>query len=217
MLYKQWGGILVKKYLIEYFSHKDVLIMNVLFMIGFIWTWFTFNQWTTWVAVVAGMATYALSEYSIHRFLFHMKPPKNLTMLKLIKRLHYDHHVTPNDLKLLFLPVWYSLPLISIAFGFVLLMTGQWHLAIAFTTGLLGYLLFYEWTHYVAHRPIVPKTAWGRWMKKLHLLHHFKNENYWYGVTNPSLDLLMGTFEDEKNVDKSKTAKNLEQREREPS
>ena len=64
----------------------------------------------TWVALGMGMLTYATSEYMVHRFLFHIKTPKNPFMLKMIKRLHYDHHVDPDDLKLLFLPLWFSVP-----------------------------------------------------------------------------------------------------------
>ena len=71
---------------------------------------------------------YTLNEYMTHRFLFHLKPPKNLFLLKMLRRLHYDHHVYPDDLKLLFLPVWFSIPsftiylLISYAITKVLLL-----------------------------------------------------------------------------------------------
>ena len=60
--------------------------------------------------------------------LFHLKPPKNVFLLKMLRRLHYDHHVYPDDLKLLFLPVWFSIPsftiylLISYAITKVLLL-----------------------------------------------------------------------------------------------
>ncbi|MFB6364316.1 sterol desaturase family protein [Paenibacillus elgii] len=75
---------------------------------------------------------------------------------------------------------------------------------------LISFLLYYEWTHYVAHRPIKPITPWGRWMKKVHLWHHYKSKNYWYGVTNPLFDVMLGTFRDEQQVEKSETARNLE-------
>lgn len=75
-------------------------------------------------------------------------------------------------------------------------MTGNPGLAAGFAVGSLGLLLYYEGSHYVSHRPIAPLTPWGRWMKKYHLWHHFKNEHDWYGVTNPSMDLLFGTYRD---------------------
>ena len=58
---------------------------------------------------------------------------------------------------------------------------------------LLG-LLYYEWVHYVAHIPYRPRTPVGRWMKKYHLWHHFKNEHLWFGVTNPSMDFVWRTY-----------------------
>lgn len=73
-------------------------------------------------------------------------------------------------------------------------------------------LLMYEWKHFIAHVPIKPKTKFGRWVKKLHLLHHHKNENYWYGVSTPFVDVLFGTLKDEKEVMTSQTVKNLEHR-----
>lgn len=49
-------------------------------------------------------------------------------------------------------------------------------------------------------------------MKKVHLLHHFKNENYWFGVTNMMYDKAFGTYKEEKEAEKSETARQLEQR-----
>jgi sterol desaturase/sphingolipid hydroxylase (fatty acid hydroxylase superfamily) len=117
-----------------------------------------------------------------------------------------------DDLHLLFLPIWYSFPLVAAVAGIVYAVSGDTVFTVAFTTGVLGYLLYYEWCHYVAHRPIQPITPWGRWMKRMHLWHHFKNEQYWYGVTNPMFDMVMGTFKNERKADRSDTARDLEKR-----
>ncbi|MDP4161807.1 MAG: sterol desaturase family protein [Bacillota bacterium] len=159
-----------------------------------------------------GMIGFAISEYFTHRFVFHQKAPKNKFLLKLMKRLHYDHHKYPNDLKLLFLPLWYSLPNFL---AFAALFYAVHHDlmdTVAFGLGLMGMLLLYEWKHYIAHRPLIPGGRFGRWVKKVHLLHHFKNENYWFGVSTPFLDYAFGTFKDEKQVKTSKTVKNIEKR-----
>ena len=164
-----------------------------------------------WLTLVMGSLLYIISEYTTHRFFFHMKAPKNPLFLKFMKRIHYDHHEDPNNLKLLFLPLWYSIPQLIILIGIVTVLTGQFLLGVVVFIGAASTMLYYEWTHYIAHRPYQPKTAWGKWMKKLHLLHHFKNENYWYGVTNPSLDYLFGTMKDGNKVSKSETARKLTQ------
>lgn len=200
------------KYLKQFFLFPDIFVMSLIFLICFGFMLQHLSSLWTWVSFVLGMVGYILSEYLTHRFLFHMKPPKNAFFLKLLKRIHYDHHSDPNNLHLLFLPLWYSLPNIIVVGGIVYFITASLVITNAFITGVILFLLYYEWVHYRAHRPFQPLSPWGRWMKKIHLWHHFKNENFWYGVTNPSMDIIMGTFKDQKEVELSKTAKNLEKR-----
>jgi len=200
------------KYMKEYFSYPDILIMSCLFLISFGFMTPHLASFGTWIAFILGMVAYTVSEYSTHRFIFHMKPPKNAFLLKMLKRLHYDHHSNPNELHLLFLPLWYSVPNIVFVGAVVYFLSSSLVITNAFIAGIMLFLLFYEWKHYIAHRPFQPISPWGRWMKKVHLWHHFKNENYWYGVTNPAYDFLMGTFKDQKEVEQSQTAKNLEKR-----
>lgn len=200
----------MKVYLREYFGYNDVLLTTLLFL-GFVGlTVPNLGNVRIWGVMGLGILGYILIEYLTHRFLFHMKPPQNPTMLKFMKRIHYDHHVKPKELELLFLPVWYSFPNMAVAGGAAYWVTGNAATTFAFMTGVVGTLLYYEWTHFVAHRPIKPLTPWGRWMKKVHLWHHYKNERFWFGVTNPLFDVMMGTFKDEKEVEKSETARNLE-------
>ncbi|MFU1795209.1 sterol desaturase family protein [Paenibacillus azoreducens] len=200
------------KYAKEFFCFPDICIMCVLFLISFGFLIPNLTSIGPWIAFAFGMAAYSAAEYFTHRFLFHIKTPKNPFFLKLIKRLHYDHHVNPNNLHLLFLPVWYTLPNTAIAGAIAYFLTSSLVITNAFIAGVMIFLLFYEWKHYIAHRPVQPVSPWGRWMKKVHLWHHFKNENYWYGVTNPLYDWALGTFEDHKNVELSQTARNLEKR-----
>ncbi|QFT87795.1 Fatty acid hydroxylase superfamily protein [Bacillus sp. THAF10] len=196
----------------EFFFFPDITVLVLLIGAGVTAQILHGVSWIITGVFLFGMLTFMFSEYLTHRFLFHIKAPKNPFLLKLIKRLHYDHHTNPNDLHLLFLPLWYSLPNLSIITLLFYLIVGNLWLTLAFATGLLTMFLLYEWKHYVAHRPIKPKTRFGRWVKKTHILHHFKNENYWYGVSTPFVDVLFGTLKDEKQVSTSKTAKDLESR-----
>ncbi|WP_314588129.1 sterol desaturase family protein [Paenibacillus terrigena] len=200
------------KYVKEFFFFPDICIMCGIFLVSFGFLIPNLTSIGPWIAFVIGMVAYAAAEYFTHRFLFHMKTPKKPFYLNLIKRLHYDHHVHPNELHLLFLPLWYSLPNITIAGTIAYFISTSLAITNAFIAGVILFLLFYEWKHYIAHRPITPFSPWGRWMKKIHLWHHYKNENYWYGVTNPVLDYALGTFEDHNKVKLSQTARNLEQR-----
>lgn len=197
------------KYVKEFFSIHDIWILSSLIVVGLVSSVSQMGRWEIWLSIVIGIILYIISEYTTHRFFFHMKAPKNKWFLQFMKRIHYDHHEEPNELKLLFLPIWYSLPQLAIVVLVVTLLTGDLFLAVAVFTGTASTILYYEWTHYVAHRPYQPITVWGKYMKKLHILHHYKNENYWYGVTNPSMDYLFGTMKDGKDVSKSETAKKL--------
>lgn len=202
----------MRKYLREFGAFPDIAVMLLILIVcASLTVPHVLHLWT-WVALVMGMLTYATSEYMVHRFLFHIKTPENPFMLKMIKRLHYDHHVDPDDLKLLFLPLWFSIPGFIIYGLIVFLITGSTNLTASFATGLVAYFLYYEWKHYIAHKPIQPRTKMGKNIKKHHLLHHFKNENYWFGVTHTSFDKTLGTFKENKEVEKSPTARNLENR-----
>ncbi len=196
----------------DFFLHFDIIVMGVLFLVGIIYSIGFHLSWLTVLIFIIGLIFFMFSEYVTHRFFFHIKAPKNKLLLKFMKRIHYDHHTFPDDLKLLFLPIWYSIPNLGSLCIIYFLISKDLIQTIAFGSGLVLMLLVYEWKHYVAHKPIKPITKVGRQIKKLHILHHFKNENFWYGVSTPIFDGIFGTLKDEKEVVTSNTAKALEER-----
>lgn len=196
----------------DFFLHVDILVMAGIFLVVVAFLMTMELSLSTFLFFAIGIVAYMFSEYLTHRFLFHIKSPKNSFLLKMIKRLHYDHHKKPNDLKLLFLPIWYSAPSLSILCLLFYFVSGSISATLAFATGILFMFFVYEWKHYVSHRPLNPKTRFGKWLKKTHILHHYKNENYWYGVSTPFVDALFGTLKNEKDVETSQTAKDLEKR-----
>lgn len=159
--------------------------------------------------IVAGVALFYLNEYAWHRFVFHARPSKLGWLRRLQHRLHYDHHVDPGRLDLLFLPVWFIVPNLTITGLAAWALLGDWQWALSLILGTVLGLFHYEWVHYVAHIPYRPRTRFGRWMKKYHLWHHFKNEHYWFGVSNPLLDAVHRTYRDPEAVPRSTTAKVL--------
>jgi 4-hydroxysphinganine ceramide fatty acyl 2-hydroxylase len=146
------------------------------------------------VAILIGALLFFLTEYSTHRFLLHAPPLKNPFVLRMQHRLHYDHHVEPERLDLLFLPPWFLFPALAIFVAAYFAIARNVAVVAALVLGNLLGLLYYEWVHYVAHIPYRPRTPVGRWMKKYHLWHHFKNEHLWFGVTNPSMDFVWRTY-----------------------
>jgi len=197
------------KHLLEYLSHRSIWGVLLLLAGGLTWLWPQLGAGTVWLAIGAGALLFFITEYTTHRFLFHAKPPQNSFLLGLMKQLHYDHHEDPNDLHHLFLPIWYSLINYSVLFGITYWLFGSPVIATAVVCGGLLALLYYEWVHYAAHRPVKLFTPWAKWMKKYHLVHHYQSEHYWFGVTNPVLDIVFGTRKNRADVELSPTARNL--------
>ena len=160
------------------------------------------------VEIVLGAVLFYLSEYGMHRFAFHAPPAPLAFVRGLQRRLHYDHHVEPSRLDLLFLPPWFLAPNLAATAVLVALALGTSAVA-SVMLGVMLAILHYEWVHYVAHVPYQPRTRVGRWMKQYHLRHHFINEKEWFGVSNPSLDVAFGTFRDPKTALRSATTRKL--------
>jgi sterol desaturase/sphingolipid hydroxylase (fatty acid hydroxylase superfamily) len=158
--------------------------------------------------IVLGAVLFYLSEYGMHRFAFHAPPAPWPFVLGLQRRLHYDHHVEPSRLDLLFLPLWFLAPNLAATAVLVALVLGTPAVA-SVMLGVMLAILHYEWVHYVAHIPYQPRTRFGRWIKQYHLRHHFISEKEWFGVSNPSLDMVFGTFRDPKTARRSATTRNL--------
>ena len=160
------------------------------------------------VMVGAGALLFYLSEYGMHRFAFHSPPLSWPPARKLQHRLHYDHHVEPSRLDLLFLPIWFLVPNLAVAAGLFALAFGI-RAAASALLGMMLAILHYEWVHYVAHIPYQPRTRLGRWIKQYHLRHHFISEKHWFGVSNPALDGVFGTLRGPGAAQKSPTTRNL--------
>ncbi len=143
--------------------------------------------------ILLGALLFWATEYGTHRFLFHARPVRRAWVRALQYRLHYDHHADPARLDLLFLPPWYVVPNLAVTTGLAWLVLGTPSRALSLDLGAILALLHYEWVHYIAHIPYLPRTAFGRWMKKYHLRHHFMNEAKWFGVSHPLGDMLAGT------------------------
>jgi hypothetical protein len=158
-------------------------------------------------ALIGALAFYG-SEYVFHRFAFHAGPSRFAFVRKLQHRLHYDHHAEPDRLDLLFLPVWFLIPNLAVTALMFALAFGSAVVASAML-GVTFAILHYEWVHYVAHIPYRPRTPIGRWIKQYHLRHHFISEKFWFGVSNPALDLLGGTFRQARDVARSATTRKL--------
>src|SRR6202051_443879 len=76
------------------------------------------------VPILLGALLFYLTEYGMHRFAFHAAPLRWPFLRRLQHRLHYDHHVEPHRLGVLFLPVWFLVPNLAYAAALVALVFG---------------------------------------------------------------------------------------------
>jgi sterol desaturase/sphingolipid hydroxylase (fatty acid hydroxylase superfamily) len=144
----------------------------------------------TLVWVLAGYVFWTLTEYWLHRIVFHFEPEKGIGA-RLHWIIHGVHHDHPNDPLRLVMPPSVSVPLSALfVLGFYAVLGSPAFLP--FGAGfLIGYLA-YDMLHYHMHHHS-PRTALGRKLRELHMRHHFQNHERGYGVSAPFWDYVFGT------------------------
>ena len=169
------------------------------------------SHWQFGGSILATLAAYPFVEYGVHRFILHgrflYRSPKTAALWK---RIHYDHHQDPNDLRVLFGALSTTLPTIVIAtlpIGFG--VAGWVGMPLALATGL-GCFMVYELCHCMQHLRVTPKNKFLRRIKRHHLLHHFHNEQGNFGITSQFCDRLFGSlYKSAEDVPLSQTVSNL--------
>lgn len=142
------------------------------------------------VSAALGYLLWTLTEYLGHRFPFHYKHPSALgeRIHFLIHGVHHDH---PNDPLRLVMPVLLSVPIMLIALLVVRLLFGLpygYPVLMGFIIGYLGYDMVHYYTHHAK-----PTTRLGQTLRRLHLMHHFRDPARGFGVSAPYWDYVFGT------------------------
>jgi sterol desaturase/sphingolipid hydroxylase (fatty acid hydroxylase superfamily) len=154
------------------------------------------GQYATWketlLLFVTGFLSWTLIEYLLHRFPFHGRI-KSKALNLFLSGQHLFHHKYPNHPDYVVAPMAMAVPLYLLFLGVFRLLSGDAIPALILGAGLsVGYLI-YEWLHYSAHhRPA--RTGVGRYLKRYHLIHHFKDSDNYFGVSSPFWDILFGTM-----------------------
>lgn len=137
-----------------------------------------------------GIVAWSLTEYLLHRFVFHLEPESRWG-----RRLHFVihgvHHDFPHDPMRLVMPPSVSIPLaIGFWFLFRALLGPAWALP-AFAGFLLGYLI-YDMAHYHMHHHR-SKNRLSLAVRRYHYRHHFQQSDRGFGVTTPVWDRVFRT------------------------
>jgi sterol desaturase/sphingolipid hydroxylase (fatty acid hydroxylase superfamily) len=163
------------------------------------------------VAVALTALLYPLAEYGLHRYVLHGRfLYKARLTASLWKRIHFDHHRDPYDLRVLFGALYTTVPtiaLITVPVGWA--VGGRAGASAAFAAGSL-IISLYEFCHCVQHLNYAPKSPFLQRIKRRHLAHHFHNERGNYGITSFAWDRVFGTLcERTTGVPRSATVFNL--------
>jgi sterol desaturase/sphingolipid hydroxylase (fatty acid hydroxylase superfamily) len=146
--------------------------------------------WLTPVWVLGGYVFWTLTEYWLHRIVFHFEPEHGIGA-RLHWIIHGVHHDHPNDPLRLVMPPSVSVPLSTLfVLGFYAVLGTPAYLP--FGAGFLMGYLGYDMLHYHVHHHS-PRTALGRTLRELHMRHHFQNHEGGYGVSAPFWDYVFGT------------------------
>ncbi len=139
-----------------------------------------------------GFLSWGLIEYGLHRFIFHYDA-HSVSGRKFIQDAHLNHHENPKSKDDLFASLRLSVPIAAAYWLLAWGILGTWQAAAFLFIGLVACYLCYEWLHLQAHHgksrlPVL------RYLKKYHLLHHYRTPEMRFGVTSPVYDLIFGTF-----------------------
>jgi sterol desaturase/sphingolipid hydroxylase (fatty acid hydroxylase superfamily) len=141
-----------------------------------------------WIA--GGWLFWTLTEYWMHRIVFHFEPQRAIGA-RLHWIIHGVHHEHPNDPLRLVMPPSVSVPLALVFYAAFVLVLGL-PAAPALGAGFLAGYLAYDMTHYHVHHHR-PRTRAGRRLRESHMRHHFQDETCGFGVSAPYWDRVFGT------------------------
>ena len=146
--------------------------------------------WAAPAWLVGGYLFWTLTEYWLHRIIFHFEPEKGIGA-RLHWIIHGVHHDHPNDPMRLVMPPSLSVPLAALfLWGFyAVLGSPEFYV---FGAAFLGGYLFYDMLHYHVHHHR-PRTALGKTLRELHMRHHFQDDTKGFGISAPYWDEVFRT------------------------
>ncbi len=190
--------------LIEFFSKVHPIIPALIYVPVVLWmgaaSLTDFGVPALALSFVFGLLFWTLTEYTLHRFLFHIEPRGPVSRL-IYFNLHGVHHQYPDDyFRLVMVPV-VSLPLAFFFYWLFGQMLPPSGVSGAFAGMVLGYLL-YDYSHFATHFVRPPKAAWldpvaqvMMAQRKRHMKHHFGDHDRGFGVSTGFWDHVFGTVD----------------------
>ena len=139
---------------------------------------------------VAGIFTWSLTEYCLHRYIFHF-PARSKAGKWFVYLFHGNHHDDPKDKTRLVMPPAGAIPIMAILYLLFSLVIPRPWIEPFCAFFIVGYLI-YDYIHYSTHHfPMRNRVA--KFLKHYHLKHHYSGQGGRYGVSSPFWDSVFGT------------------------
>ncbi len=193
-----------------------LVIRLVLGSMGFGWWVFGWHDAAALAFVAASTGPF---EWFVHKFVLHAPVDSFRSRVLNTSTAHRRHHVDPTVLDNVVLgpehAAQYStqLALFATMWAAPMALLAGWPVLATVATGSLASWLamaHYEWVHLAVHTRHRFKNRFYARLQSNHRWHHYRNENFWLGVTTNSGDRLLGTLPDSKSdVPLSETARSL--------
>jgi|SRR5947209_9768147 len=142
------------------------------------------------LSFVSGYLLWTLVEYLGHRLLFHLRPASAIGQ-RIQFLIHGVHHKHPCDPLRLVMPPIMSAPIMIAAFAALRFTLGE-AIALPALGGFITGYLIYDALHLYLHHAH-PQTLIGRYLRRRHMHHHFRDDSTWFGVSAPWWDALFAT------------------------
>jgi sterol desaturase/sphingolipid hydroxylase (fatty acid hydroxylase superfamily) len=195
---------LFKSDFMEFFTHIHPLVVLLIWLpvvvyglwrgaalrpIGSSWAWLAL----VWLL---GLFIWTLSEYVLHRFLFHY-PASTPRQERIFFLFHGVHHAQPRSKTRLVMPPVLSIPLAAVFYGLFWLvldvLLGRSFLVGPMFAGFISGYLTYDMLHYSIHH-FQMRTGYWKMIRRHHMHHHFQTPNQRFGVSSPLWDHVFGTY-----------------------
>ena len=205
-VYRRLNARMFKSEFVEFFSKVHPAIPAIMYLpvVGY-FAWLSAQSVpvpTVVLGVLGGVLFWSFTEYTLHRFFFHM-PQTTAVGRFLYFYSHGIHHAYPDDYYRLVMVPAVSLPLAVIFYSLFHAVLPAPIAAAAFSGMVLGYLN-YDYVHFATHHVNPPRAGWLRPLaeimkgqRKRHMRHHFANHERGYGVSMSLWDHVFGTHDPE--------------------
>ena len=166
-----------------------VLIWALVIPAVAITAWLVAPTWWAIPLALVGVVGWTFTEYSLHRYLFHLEPRSDF-LKRMVYVIHGNHHSHPNDPLRNLMPMVVSLPASALIWLGLTALIGP-EAAWIFLGFIVGYVA-YDLVHFACHqRPMKGRIANA--LKVHHMRHHHLKVEGNYAITGIIWDRVFAT------------------------